>query len=81
MIQLNDMQQSTIDKDKIVDIDILDKTDAGRLLFADDTDKRYFYVLIVKLKDNSIINLCYTHKNQFDALGAINNDYAKLDAR
>jgi hypothetical protein len=76
------MQQSTIDKDKIVDIDIVDKTDVGRSLFIDDAEKRYFYMLIVKLKDNSIINLCYTHKNQFDALGAINNDYEKiLDAR
>ncbi len=81
MIQLNDIQQSTINKDMIVDIDIIDKTDAGRSLFTDDSEKRYFYMLICKLIDNSIINLCYTHKNAFDALSALNNDYAKLDAR
>ena len=81
MIQLNDMQQSIIDKDMIVDIDIIDKTDVGRSLFADDSEKRYFFILVCKLNDYSIINLCYTHKNQLDALGAINNDYEKLNAR
>ena len=81
MIQLNDVEKSTINKDIIADIDIMDKTDAGRSLFTDDSEKRYFYMLICKLIDNSIINLCYTHKNAFDALSALNNDYAKLDAR